>query len=40
VKINDLGRDTVADAQHTVAAIKEVMQLTSSLQEKMDRFQV
>jgi methyl-accepting chemotaxis protein len=40
VKINDLGRDTVSDAQHTVAAIKEVIQLTESLQEKMERFQV
>jgi methyl-accepting chemotaxis protein len=40
VKINDLGRDTVNDAQHTVTAIKEVIQLTESLQEKMDRFQV
>jgi methyl-accepting chemotaxis protein len=40
IKINDLGRDTVSDAQHTVAAIKEVIQLTSSLQEKMERFQV
>ena len=40
VKINDLGRETVNDAQHTVEAIREVVQLTESLQEKMDRFQV
>lgn len=40
VKINELGRDTVSDAQHTVEAIQDVVQLTSSLQEKMDRFQV
>jgi methyl-accepting chemotaxis protein len=40
VKINDLGRETVSDAQHTVEAIRDVVQLTSSLQEKMDRFQV
>jgi methyl-accepting chemotaxis protein len=40
VKINDLGRETVSDAQHTVEAIHDVVQLTSSLQEKMDRFQV
>ncbi len=40
LKINDLGRETVTDAQQTVAAIKEVIQLTESLQEKMDRFQV
>jgi len=40
LKINDLGRETVSDAQHTVEAIKEVIQLTESLQEKMDRFQV
>lgn len=40
VKINELGKDTVSDAQHTVAAIKEVIKLTESLQEKMERFQV
>ena len=40
VKINDLGRATVSDAEHTVKAIREVMELTRSLQEKMERFQV
>ena len=40
VKINELGRATVVDAEHTVKAIKEVTALTESLQEKLERFQV
>jgi methyl-accepting chemotaxis protein len=40
IKINDLGRATVADSEHTVKAIKEVIALTHSLQEKLERFQV
>ncbi len=40
VKINELGHATVDGAQHTVKAIKEVMALTQSLQEKLERFQV
>ncbi len=40
VKINDLGRETVDDAEHTVKAIREVTELTESLQRKLDRFQV
>lgn len=40
VKINDLGRATVDDSEHTVKAIKEVIALTQSLQEKLQRFQV
>lgn len=40
VKINDLGRATVGDAEHTVDAIREVIQLTDSLKEKLERFQV
>lgn len=40
VKINDLGKATVTGADHTVSAIKEVMALTASLQEKLERFQV
>lgn len=40
VKINDLGRATVDDSEHTVKAIKEVVALTQSLQEKLQRFQV
>lgn len=40
VKINDLGRATVDDSEHTVRAIKEVIALTQSLQEKLQRFQV
>ena len=40
VKINDLGRATVDDSEHTVQAIKEVIALTHSLQEKLERFQV
>ncbi|MGR6870794.1 methyl-accepting chemotaxis protein [Pseudomonas sp. HK3] len=40
IKINDLGRATVADSEHTVKAIKEVVALTHSLQEKLERFQV
>jgi methyl-accepting chemotaxis protein len=40
IKINDLGRATVDDSEHTVKAIKEVIALTHSLQEKLERFQV
>ncbi|MFT5592281.1 MAG: methyl-accepting chemotaxis protein [Oceanicoccus sp.] len=40
IKINDLGRATVEDSEHTVKAIKEVVALTHSLQEKLERFQV
>jgi methyl-accepting chemotaxis protein len=40
VKINDLGRATVDDSEHTVRAIKEVIALTNSLQEKLKKFQV
>lgn len=40
VKINDLGRATVEDSEHTVKAIKEVIALTNSLQDKLERFQV
>ena len=40
VTINDLGRATVEDAKHTVEAIQEVVALTQSLQEKLERFQV
>ena len=40
VNINELGRATVGDAEHTVKAIKEVMALTESLQEKLERFHV
>lgn len=40
VKINDLGRETVDDAEHTVKAIRDVSELTASLQRKLDRFQV
>ena len=40
VTINDLGRATVEDAEHTVEAIQEVVALTQSLQEKLERFQV
>ena len=40
VNINELGRATVVDAEHTVKAIKEVMSLTESLQEKLERFHV
>jgi methyl-accepting chemotaxis protein len=40
VNINELGRATVVDAEHTVKAIKEVMALTESLQEKLERFHV
>ncbi|MEH6344963.1 MAG: methyl-accepting chemotaxis protein [Bermanella sp.] len=40
IKINELGRATVVDAEHTVKAIKEVTALTESLQEKLERFQV
>jgi methyl-accepting chemotaxis protein len=40
VKINDLGRATVDDSEHTVKAIKEVIALTGSLKEKLERFQV
>ena len=40
VNINELGRATVVDAEHTVKAIREVMALTESLQEKLERFHV
>ena len=40
IKINGLGRATVEDSEHTVKAIKEVIALTHSLQEKLERFQV
>lgn len=40
VTINNLGRATVEDAEHTVEAIREVVALTQSLQEKLERFQV
>lgn len=40
VSISDLGRATVDDAAETVAAIKEVVGLTESLLEKLERFQV
>jgi len=40
IKINDLGRATVGDAEHTVEAIREVIALTDSLKEKLSRFQV
>lgn len=40
VKINDLGRATVEDSEHTVKAIKEVIELTNSLQDKLEKFQV
>ena len=40
VTINNLGRATVEDAEHTVEAIQEVVALTQSLQEKLERFQV
>lgn len=40
VTINDLGRATVDDSEHTVKAIQEVVALTHSLQEKLQRFQV
>ena len=40
VKINDLGRATVDDSEDTVKAIQEVVALTHSLQEKLQRFQV
>ena len=40
VKINDLGKETVEDAEHTVKAIREVSELTASLMRKLDRFQV
>lgn len=40
VKINDLGRATVDDSEHTVKAIQEVVALTHSLQEKLQRFKV
>ncbi|GAA6135133.1 methyl-accepting chemotaxis protein [Oceaniserpentilla sp. 4NH20-0058] len=40
VKINDLGRATVGDSEHTVKAIQEVVALTHSLQEKLQKFQV
>lgn len=40
VKINDLGKETVEDAEHTVKAIRDVSELTASLQRKLDRFQV
>jgi len=40
VTINDLGKATVDDAAETVEAIKEVVALTESLLENLQRFQV
>lgn len=40
LSINDLGRETVEDAKHTVEAISEVSRLTGSLQEKLQTFRV
>ncbi len=40
IKINDLGKATVGDAEHTVEAIKEVMALTESLQRELEKFEV
>ncbi len=40
IKISDLGKTTVGDAEHTVEAIKEVMALTESLQRELEKFEV
>lgn len=40
LSINELGRETVDDAKHTVEAIGEVARLTRSLQEKLQTFRV